>query len=163
MMETTKKIMTDRYKNRLFANDVAVGDKGPELIVEDVDIEDFVRYAGASGDFNPIHYDESAARESGSETVFGQGMLVAGYVSHMVTDWFGLDRIDSFSVRFKNRLSPGDTVIISGEITECTDAGPCTKITAETSATNQSDITLVSGSVKATVPNQDDKAAEENK
>lgn len=96
----------------------AVGDTGPTITVEDVERRDFVRYAGASGDFNPIHYDEPYARAAGNDRVFGQGMFTAGVVSRVLTDWFGIDRIASFGVRFRSRVFPGDTIVGSGEIVD---------------------------------------------
>ncbi|MEF8906584.1 MAG: MaoC family dehydratase N-terminal domain-containing protein, partial [Haloarculaceae archaeon] len=72
------------------AGEVAAGDAGPKLTVEDIQRPDFVKYAGASGDFNPVHYSEPYAHATGSRSVFGQGMLTAGYAAHFVADWFGL-------------------------------------------------------------------------
>ncbi len=100
----------------LFAGDVSAGDTGPEVVVEDLTRQDFVRYAGASGDFNPIHYDEPFATGAGNPSVFGQGMLTAGFAATQVTDWFGLDRIEAFSTRFQSRVFPGDTVRATGEV-----------------------------------------------
>ncbi|RRJ30135.1 FAS1-like dehydratase domain-containing protein [Halocatena pleomorpha] len=95
---------------------LAVGDTGPTIVVEDLHRQDFVRYAGASGDFNPIHYDEPYATAAGNERVFGQGMFTAGVASRVLTDWFGIDRIASFSVRFRSRVFPGDTIVGTGEV-----------------------------------------------
>ena len=52
-------------------------------------VADFVRYAGASGDFNPLHYDEATARAAGFRSVFAQGMFSAGVLGAYVADWFG--------------------------------------------------------------------------
>lgn len=132
------------------AADLEVGDEGPELVVEDVERRDFVKYAGASGDFNPIHYDETYAREAGNEGVFGQGMLTAGYAATMVSDWFGVGNVTRFSVRFRDRLWPGDTLSVTGEVTE---VGPDGTVTAEVVVANQDDEPLVTGEVEADLPN----------
>lgn len=95
---------------------LTVGDTGPTIVLEDLHRQDFVRYAGASGDFNPIHYDEPYARAADNERVFGQGMFTAGVASRVLTDWFGIDRIASFGVRFESPVFPGDTIVASGEI-----------------------------------------------
>ena len=102
----------------LSAEDVAVGDEGPTVVAEDVDREDFVRYAGASGDFYRIHYDEPYARAAGNPSVFGQGMLTAGFASHMVADWFGLENVRRFRTRFESRLWPNTTVTVTGTVTD---------------------------------------------
>lgn len=85
--------MTDEWSTPLAAGDVEVGDAGPELVVEDLEREDFVRYAGASGDFNPIHYDVPYAHEAGHPDVIAQGMLTAGFAAHLAADWFGLANV----------------------------------------------------------------------
>jgi acyl dehydratase len=76
--------------------------------------QDFVRYAGASGDFNPVHYDEPYAVEHGHPGVFGQGMLTAGYASALLTDWVGPKSVESFVTRFESRVWPGDTLTVCG-------------------------------------------------
>jgi acyl dehydratase len=78
---------------------------------------DFVRYAGASGDFNPIHTDEGYARETGAPTVFAMGMLPAGYLAHAVSDWFGgPHRLRRFKVRFTTRVWPDDELVCGGRV-----------------------------------------------
>lgn len=97
---------------------VAVGDTGPTVLVEDLQRRDFVKYAGASGDFYPIHYDEPYARAAGHPSVFGQGMLSAAFGGRVLTDWFGLDRVRRYGVRFEARVWPGDTLEATGEVTD---------------------------------------------
>ena len=78
---------------------------------------DFVRYAGASGDFNPIHTDEGYARATGAPTVFAMGMLPAGYLGHAVSDWFGgPQNLKRFKVRFTTRVWPDDELVCSGTV-----------------------------------------------
>ena len=99
------------------AGDLAVGDGAPEVTVGPLERRDFVRYAGASGDFNPIHYHEPYAREAGKESVFGQGMFTADVAAHAIGDWFGVGNIETFAVRFRSRVWPGDTITASAEAT----------------------------------------------
>lgn len=141
--------MTDAYENGLFADEVSVGDTGPEVIVEDIQREDFVRYAGASGDFNPIHYDEPYAEEAGNPSVFGQGMCTAGYAAHMVSDWFGLKNVRTFQVRFQARVWPGDTVTVSGEVTDVTHEDEGATVEAEIMVKNDDNDTLITGKTVA--------------
>ena len=78
---------------------------------------DIVRYAGASGDFNPIHTDEGYARATGAPTVFAMGMLPAGYLAHALSDWFGgPQHLRRFKVRFTTRVWPGDELACVGRI-----------------------------------------------
>jgi acyl dehydratase len=70
----------------------------------------FVRYAGASGDFNPIHYDDDFARGAGFPSVFSQGMLQAGMLASFVTDWLGAENVRRFQVQFREQVWPGDVL-----------------------------------------------------
>ena len=84
--------------------------------------EDFVRYANASGDDNPIHQDEEYARKSGAPTVFAMGMLNAGYLATAVGQWFGgVENLRRFKVRFTNRVWPGDELVCSARVESVTD------------------------------------------
>ena len=105
------------------AASLSVGDTGPELEFEDVDRKDIVKYAGASGDFNPIHYDEQFAGMAGYDDVFAQGMLTAGFAAQAVEHWFGIRAIDSFGVRFESQVWPGDTVTAVATVVDVEERG----------------------------------------
>lgn len=66
----------------------------------DIDRDDLVRYAGASGDFNPIHYRDDVATSVGLPGVLAHGMLTMGLAVQPVVDRFGGDRIRDYQVRF---------------------------------------------------------------
>ncbi|HEX2241152.1 MAG TPA: MaoC/PaaZ C-terminal domain-containing protein [Actinomycetota bacterium] len=88
-----------------------------EVVFGPIERADIVRYAGASGDFNPIHIDEGYARATGAPTVFAMGMLPAGYLAHAVADWFGgPQHLRRFKVRFTTRVWPGDEIVCSGKV-----------------------------------------------
>ncbi len=69
---------------------------------------DFVRYQGASGDFNPIHHDEEFARSAGFPGVFSVGMLQAGILGTYCTEWLGAENVRRFAVQFREQVWPGD-------------------------------------------------------
>lgn len=93
-----------------------------EVVFGPLSRQDIVRYAGASGDFNPVHIDEEYARATGAPTVFAMGMLPAGYLAHAVSDWFGgPHRLRRFKVRFTARVWPGDEIACSGRVLEIED------------------------------------------
>ena len=101
-----------------------------EAVFGPVGREDFVAYALASGDDNPIHQDEEYARSSGAPTVFAMGMLNAGYLAHAVSDWFGGPQsIKRYKVRFTNRVWPGDELVCSGKVISIEDG--VVKVTVE--------------------------------
>jgi acyl dehydratase len=93
-----------------------------EVVYGPINRADIVRYAGASGDFNPIHTDEDYARRTGAPTVFAMGMLPAGYLAHAVSDWFGgPQHLRRYKVRFTTRVWPGDELVCSGRVVSIED------------------------------------------
>lgn len=102
-----------------------LGQSLPELVVE-LGRVDLVRYAGASGDFNPIHYNDSAAAALGLPGVIAHGMLTMGVALRVVTDWAGdPSRVLSYYVRFTKPVvvpsSGSTTVTFAGQVTAVTD------------------------------------------
>lgn len=77
----------------------------------------FVRYSGASGDLNPMHYDDTLARAAGNPSVFSQGMHQAALLATFATDWLGATNLRRFGVRFKEQVWPGDILTCGGEVT----------------------------------------------
>lgn len=80
-----------------------------------VGVTDFVRFAGASGDFNPNHHDEAFARASGFPSIFAMGMLIAGELSSFVADVVGAADVRSIAVRFLTPTWPGDELTLKLE------------------------------------------------
>lgn len=76
-----------------------------------------VQYAGASGDFNPLHHDEIFVRETaGMPGVFAHGMLTMGMTGRLLTDWFGAESIIEYGARFAAQVWPGDTLTATARI-----------------------------------------------
>ena len=86
-----------------------------ELVKGPVTTTQLVMYAGASGDFNRIHYDADFARSAGHPSVIAHGMLTMGFAGQLLTEWGG-PRCDvrSLSARFVAPVHPGDTVTLAG-------------------------------------------------
>lgn len=88
---------------------------------------DLIRYAGASGDFNPIHWSDRAASDLGLPSVIAHGMLTMGTGLRVVTEWAGgADRIASYYVRFTKPVpvpddDTGALVEFSGTVTKIED------------------------------------------
>jgi acyl dehydratase len=72
---------------------------------------DLVKYAGASGDFNPMHHDEILATAAGMPSVFGHGMFSMGFLCSALTDWVGPGRVAKVAVRFSKQTWPGETLV----------------------------------------------------
>lgn len=124
----------------------------PPFVVEHLGRTDLVRYAGASGDFNPIHHDEHFAQAAGNPTVFGHGMLTAGFVARCITDVVGAGSLRRFKVRFATRVWPGDTITCAGRVTRRYDEAGETRVDGEVTAITQRGETAVTGTFTAAVP-----------
>jgi acyl dehydratase len=102
----------------LKASQVSVGDTHTAPVVEDLTRTQIVMYAGASGDYNPVHSDEKFVTEvAGYPTVFAHGMLTMGMTGRVVTDYVGDGRLTDYGVRFVNQVWPGDTLTATLEVT----------------------------------------------
>ena len=77
----------------------------------------FVKYAGASGDFNPMHHDDTIATQVGNPSVFGHGMLTAGLMARVVKDWLGPEALRRIQVRFAKQVWPGETLTFTATVT----------------------------------------------
>src|SRR3989475_12478474 len=104
-----------RYAKVAF-EDVTVGDELPRLVKGPIEQIQLTRYAGASGDFNPIHQDEAFARAAGMGGVFAHGMLSMGFVAQAITDWAGAGTVRKLGVRFAALVRPTDVVTPLGRV-----------------------------------------------
>ena len=107
------------------------------LVVGPVTRTDFVRYQGASGDFNPIHHDEEYAKAAGFPSPFSVGMFQAGLLGTWATGWLGPANIRRFRVRFAEQVWPGDTLTCTGEVVAERDDGRQREVDLELVCTRQ--------------------------
>ncbi len=129
---------------------IAVGDQREAVVVEDLGRTQIVQYAGASGDFNPIHHDEIfATQAAGYPSVFAHGMLTMGLTGRLLTDWLGDGVLRSFGVRFVNQVWPGDTLTARGTVTSIEARGDGNLVAIEVVTENQKGETVVQGSATA--------------
>ena len=134
-------------------SEINIGDAAPPLVIENLSRTHFVKYAGASGDFNPMHHDDTIATQAGSPTVFGHGMLTAGLMARVVKDWFGAEALRKFSVRFAKPVWPGETLTFTAVVTDVRGAADDTagQVDLELSAKNQDGEEKLSGAATAAV------------
>jgi acyl dehydratase len=113
---------------RLRAADVAVGTELPEQ-THRVTRADLVRYAGASGDLNPIHWSDRVATSVGLPGVIAHGMLTMGLAARAVTDWAGdPGAVVEYQVRFGRPVvvpddDTGAEVTVRGKVGAVLDGG----------------------------------------
>ena len=103
---------------KLYFESIHVLDELPAVAKTPVDRVQLSRYAGASGDFNPIHVDETYAKSIGMPSVYAPGMLVMGFLGQLVSDWARGAQLRRYSVRFIKMVWPGDTVVCKGRVTD---------------------------------------------
>lgn len=89
-----------------------------DLHVGPVTRTQIVRFAGAGGDFNPMHHDEPFAHDAGQPSVFAMGQLSAALLARHAKDWLGAESLRSLSVRFTAKVWPGDELDLHGEVVE---------------------------------------------
>src|SRR6478672_13509413 len=94
-------------ERKLQYDDVQVGDTAP-AIDHELTRTDLVMYAGASGDFNPMHTDEVAAKAAGLPSVFGHGMFSMGLLGTALTDYVGAGNLRRYKVRFTKQTWPDE-------------------------------------------------------
>jgi len=132
----------------LKASALKVGDTHSERVVDNLSRTQIVQYAGASGDYNPLHTDEIyTVKVAGYPSVFAHGMLTMGMTGRMLTDYVGDGRLTKYGVRFTNQVWPGDTLHATATVEEV--AGGQVKLKVET--TNQDGVTVLSGYAEARV------------
>ncbi|GAB2983224.1 dihydroxy-acid dehydratase [Amycolatopsis acidiphila] len=112
----------------------------------------FARYAGASGDFNPMHYDDTLARAAGYPSVFSQGMHSAALLASFAVDWLGADTVRRFRVRFREQVWPGDVLTCTGEVTAAERRGDGLLVTVELTATRQTGGVAIGASADFLLP-----------
>tara|TARA_Y100000758_G_scaffold72044_1_gene47717 strand:- start:3428 stop:3838 length:411 start_codon:yes stop_codon:yes gene_type:complete len=132
----------------LKASELQVGDTYTERLVEDLKRTQVVMYAGASGDYNPVHTDELfTTKVAGYPGVFAHGMLTMGMTGMMLTNYVGDGRLTEFGVRFTNQVFPGDTLDSTATVTAINEG----LVDIEVSTINQEGIEVAKGSAQARI------------
>ena len=132
----------------LNASELKVGDSYTERLVEDLKRTQIVMYAGASGDYNPVHTDEEfTTKVAGYPSVFAHGMLTMGMTGKMLTNYVGDGRLTEYGVRFTSQVFPGDTLDATATVTGVDDG----IVELDISTSNQKGVEVLKGSAKARV------------
>ena len=110
--------MTARGKREtLRARELAVGQTFETVVAEDLKRTQIVQYAGASGDYNPLHTDEIyTTKIAGYPSVFAHGMLTMGLTGRAIAGLVGTESLLRFGVRFSAQVWPGDTLTVRSSV-----------------------------------------------
>jgi acyl dehydratase len=132
----------------LKASKLKVGETHTAQIVDDLKRTQIVQYAGASGDYNPLHTDEIfTTKVAGYPSVFAHGMLTMGMTGKMLTDYVGDARLTKYGVRFTSQVWPGDTLEATATVKEIKDG----LATFDVETKNQNGVVVLSGYAEARV------------
>ncbi|MFI5054514.1 MAG: MaoC/PaaZ C-terminal domain-containing protein [Acidimicrobiia bacterium] len=134
------------------ANAVQVGQSRSQVVVDNLTRTQIVMYAGASGDYNPLHSDEVYTTQVGGyPSIFAHGMLSMGATGRLLTDWFGVDRLVRFGVRFVNQVWPGDTLTATATVEAIREEDGRQLVDVAVTTTNQDGKPVVTGTATARV------------
>lgn len=135
---------------QIYLEGLVVGQELPPLTKAPIDQIQLVKYAGASGDFNPLHYMDSIGQMAGTGGVIAHGMLIMGFVGQAVDQWIPRRHLKSLGVRFANMTKPGDKITVSGKITAIQrEQGT---LTGEVTAVDQTGNVKIKGTFEAQLP-----------
>src|SRR5580698_9115872 len=136
----------------LQASKLTIGDTHKERVVDNLSRTQIVQYAGASGDYNPLHTDDVYTREAaGYPSVFAHGMLTMGLTGKMLTNYVGDGRLIKFGVRFTNQVWPGDSLTAKATVAGLRQEGGHHFVDLTLSTVNQDGKEVVQGSASARI------------
>jgi acyl dehydratase len=140
-------------EQKLFFDDLTEGDAAPEFNHE-LTRTDLVQYAGASGDFNPMHSDEAAAQAAGLPSVFGHGMFTMGILGKAITDYVGVGNLKRYQVRFTKQTWPGEQLTTKVTVAKKYNEDGEHRVDLECEVVNQDGEAKVSGVATAALPSR---------
>src|SRR5882672_10129281 len=136
----------------LSASKLKVGDIHKERLVEDLKRTQIVQYAGASGDYNPLHTDEVfTTKVAGYPSVFAHGMLSMGMTGRMLTNYVGDGRLTKFGVRFTSQVWPGDTLDATATVDAVRKESGKSFVDLTVTTVNQNGVEVIKGNATARV------------
>jgi acyl dehydratase len=131
--------------------DVNEGDEAP-VLTHTLTRTDLVRYAGASGDYNPMHHDEVKAMAAGQPSVFGHGMFSMGLLGTAITDFVGVGTLTSYKVRFARQTWPDEVLSTRIVVTAKRKEGDKNIVDLDVSLANADGEVKVVGEASAALP-----------
>ncbi len=135
-----------------YYEDLQVGDAIPPLVKPAITHLQLVRYAGASGDFYPVHTDPKVGERIGTGGIIAPGLLLMGFVGQLLSDFVGPTALRSFDVRFKGMTHLDVVITCTGTITEKFEADGEGRIAGQVQAADQTGHVKVTGTFVAALP-----------
>ncbi len=133
-------------------SEIKIGDTYSERLVEDLKRTQIVQYAGASGDYNPLHTDEVfTTKIAGYPSVFAHGMLTMGMTGKLLTNYVGDGRLTKYGVRFTSQVWPGDTLDSTATVEAIREEGGEQLVDLSVQTVNQDGRVVLSGTATARI------------
>jgi acyl dehydratase len=120
-----------------------VGESLKEIQLDPVSRIDLIKYAGASGDFNPIHTIDEEAKKAGLPGIIAHGMWTMGNLAKLFTPYFEDGFIQDYSIRFKGMVFLNDVITLKATLKEVVD----NKLRFQVQAVNQNGNEVLKGDV----------------
>ena len=118
--------------------ELSVGDRHEATVVQQLSRTQIVMYAGASGDYNPLHTDEVYATQvAGYPSVLAHGQLTMGLTAKVITDWIDDGELSGFGVRFRQQVWPGDTLTSTATVAAIEERDGARTVNLDLSTVNQ--------------------------
>ena len=134
----------------LQASKLKVGDTFSEEVCNNLSRTQIVQYAGASGDYNPLHSDEIFTTQiAGYPSVFAHGMLSMGMTGKMLTNYVGDGRLTKYGVRFTSQVFPGATLTATATISDIREEDGTHFADIEVSTTDEEGTQVIKGNAIA--------------
>ena len=131
---------------------LSVGDQHSEQVVDNLTRTQIIQYAGASGDYNPLHTDEIFTTQvAGYPTVFAHGMLSMGLTGKMLTNYVGDGRLTNYGVRFVAQVWPGDSLTATATVEGIREEDGVSLVDLSVSTVNQDGAEVVKGTATARI------------
>jgi len=136
----------------LNASELKVGDTYSEEVCRNLSRTQIVQYAGASGDYNPVHTDQLYTKEiAGYPSVFAHGMLSMGMTGKMLTNYVGDGRLTEFGVRFTSQVFPGATLTATATVSGIREDNGQRIVDLEVSTVDEEGVEVVKGTASAVI------------
>lgn len=129
--------------------DVEIGDALQVIQLEPVSRLDLIKYAGASGDFNPIHTIDEEAKNANLPGIIAHGMWTMGNLAKLFTPYLEEGYIETYSIRFRGMVFLGDVISLRAILTEKDEE----KLVYEVEAVNQEEKKVLAGKVDFLINN----------
>jgi acyl dehydratase len=136
-------------------DELTVGASRERVVCPEITRTQIVQFAGASGDFSPLHTDEPKAREAGYPGVLAHGMMVMAASATVLDEWVGAHRLTRYGVRFRHPVLPGDTLTASVRVDAVREAPDGLHVDFTISTTNQDGVEVVRGHAGAHTERRD--------